>query len=158
MLKRLVSEQVSLRNMRAILDGLVQWGHNEKDTVLLTEYVRGALKRQICFQHCAGTNLLPAYILTPDVEDTVRKAIRQTSAGSYLTLDPLTTQQIVGRIKDAAGVLESLPYKPVLLTSIDIRRYIRKLIEFELYELPVLSYQELTPDISVQPLARIALQ
>ncbi|PPQ15247.1 EscV/YscV/HrcV family type III secretion system export apparatus protein [Bradyrhizobium sp. AC87j1] len=157
-LKRLVSEQVSLRNMRAILDALVQWGQNEKDTVLLTEYVRGALKRQICFQHCAGTNLLPAYILTPDVEDTVRKAIRQTSAGSYLTLDPLTTQQIVGRIKDAADILESLPYKPVLLTSIDIRRYIRKLIEFELYELPVLSYQELTPDISVQPLARIALQ
>ncbi|MGY2986254.1 type III secretion system export apparatus subunit SctV [Bradyrhizobium sp. USDA 4508] len=157
-LKRLVSEQVSLRNMRAILDALVHWGQNEKDTVLLTEYVRGALKRQICFQHCAGTNLLPAYILTPDVEDTVRKAIRQTSAGSYLTLDPLTTQQIVGRIKDAADILESLPYKPVLLTSIDIRRYIRKLIEFELYELPVLSYQELTPDISVQPLARIALQ
>jgi len=157
-LKRLVSEQVSLRNMRAILNTLVQWGQNEKDTVLLTEYVRGALKRQICFQHCAGTNLLPAYILTPDVEDTVRKAIRQTSAGSYLALDPRTTQQIVDRIKDAAGILESLPYKPVLLTSIDIRRYVRKLVEVDLYELPVLSYQELTADISVQPLARIALQ
>ncbi|VIO70579.1 Invasion protein InvA [Bradyrhizobium ivorense] len=157
-LKRLVSEQVSLRNMRAILNTLVQWGQNEKDTVLLTEYVRGALKRQICHQHCAGTNLLPAYILTADVEDTVRKSIRQTSAGSYLALDPRTTQQIVGRIKDAAGILESLPYKPVLLTSIDIRRYVRKLVEVDLYELPVLSYQELTPDISVQPLARIALQ
>jgi len=157
-LKRLVSEQVSLRNMRAILNTLVQWGQNEKDTVLLTEYVRGALKRQICFQHCAGTNLLPAYILTADVEDTVRKSIRQTSAGSYLALDPQTTQQIVGRIKDAAGILESLPYKPVLLTSIDIRRYVRKLVEADLYELPVLSYQELTADISVQPLARIALQ
>ncbi|KWV58251.1 Low calcium response locus protein D [Bradyrhizobium macuxiense] len=157
-LKRLVSEQVSLRNMCAILNTLVQWGQNEKDTVLLTEYVRGALKRQICFQHCAGTNLLPAYILTPEVEDTVRKSIRQTSAGSYLALDPQTTQQIVGRIKDAAGILESLPYKPVLLTSIDIRRYVRKLVEADLYELPVLSYQELAPDISVQPLARIALQ
>lgn len=157
-LKRLVSEHVSLRNMRAILDTLVQWGQNEKDTVLLTEYVRGALKRQICFQHCGGTNLLPAYILMEDVEDTVRKSIRQTSAGSYLALDPRTTQQIVGRIKDAAGILEPLPYKPVLLTSIDIRRYVRKLVEVDLYELPVLSYQELTPDISVQPLARIALQ
>ncbi|KYK45229.1 EscV/YscV/HrcV family type III secretion system export apparatus protein [Bradyrhizobium liaoningense] len=157
-LKRLVSEQVSLRNMRAILDTLVQWGQNEKDTVLLTEYVRGALKRQICYQHCAGTNLLPAYILTADVEDTVRKSIRQTSAGSYLALDQPTTQQIVSRIKDAAGNLGSLPYKPVLLTSIDIRRYVRKLVEVDLYELPVLSYQELAPDISVQPLARIALQ
>ncbi|MFK4532097.1 type III secretion protein V [Bradyrhizobium ottawaense] len=157
-LKRLVSEQVSLRNMRAILNALVHWGQNEKDTVLLTEYVRGALKRQICFQHCAGTNLLPAYILTQEVEDTVRKAIRQTSAGSYLALDPRTTQQIVVTIKDAASSPESLPCKPVLLTSIDIRRYVRKLVEVDLYELPVLSYQELTPDISIQPLARIALQ
>ncbi|WP_420969595.1 type III secretion system export apparatus subunit SctV [Bradyrhizobium sp. B120] len=157
-LKRLVSEEVSLRNMRAILNTLVQWGQSEKDTILLTEYVRGALKRQICFQHCAGTNLLPAYILTPDVEDTVRKAIRQTSGGSYLALDPRTARQIVDEIKYAVGSLEALPYKPVLLTAIDIRRYLRKIIEVDLYEIPVLSYQELTPDISVQPLARIALQ
>jgi len=42
-----------------------------------------------------------------------------------------------------------------LITSMDIRRYVRKMIEMELYGLPVLSYQELTPDITVQPLARV---
>jgi type III secretion protein V len=39
----------------------------------------------------------------------------------------------------------------------DIRRYVRKMIEQDLYELPVLSYQELTPDVNVQPLARVEL-
>jgi type III secretion protein V len=47
--------------------------------------------------------------------------------------------------------------RPVLLTSINIRRYIRKLIELELYELPILSHQEFTEEITMQPLGRIAV-
>jgi type III secretion protein V len=43
----------------------------------------------------------------------------------------------------------------VLLTTKDIRRYMRKLLEQDLAELPVLSYQELTQEINIQPLARI---
>jgi type III secretion protein V len=39
----------------------------------------------------------------------------------------------------------------------DIRRYMRKLIEQDLHELQVVSYQELTPDVNIQPLARIDL-
>ncbi|MBB6414115.1 type III secretion system export apparatus subunit SctV [Mesorhizobium sangaii] len=156
-LKRLVSEEVSLRNMRAILTALVEWGPKEKDTVLLTEHVRCALKRQICFRHSVGRTLLPAYILMPEVEDKVRNAIRQTSAGSYLALDPGITRQIIDKVRDAIGDVGQQPHKPVLLTSIDIRRYLRKIIEVDLYGLPVLSYQELAPDISVQPLARISL-
>ena len=39
----------------------------------------------------------------------------------------------------------------------DVRRYLRKLIEKELYEVPVLSHQELTEEITVQPLGRIEL-
>ncbi|MER9300162.1 type III secretion system export apparatus subunit SctV [Mesorhizobium sp. M0621] len=156
-LKRLVSEEVSLRNMRTIATALVEWGQKEKDTVLLTEHVRCALKRQICFRHSVGRNLLPAYILSPEVEDTVRNAIRQTSAGSYLALDPGTTRQIIDKVREAVGNVGQQSHQPVLLTTIDIRRYLRKIIEVDLRALPVLSYQELTPDISVQPLARISL-
>ena len=45
----------------------------------------------------------------------------------------------------------------VIISSIDIRRYVRRLIEGEFYDIPVLDYQELTPDISVQPVDRIRL-
>ena len=44
-----------------------------------------------------------------------------------------------------------------MIVDMDIRRYVRKLIELELYELPVLSYQELTQEITIQPMDRIAL-
>jgi type III secretion protein V len=155
--QRLVSEGVSVRNMRTILTALIDWGQKEKDTVLLTEYVRGALKRQICYRYSSGMNILPAYVLTPELEDTVRNAIRQTSAGSYLALDPRVTKQIVDKVRKAMGDVSRQPRKPVLLTSMDIRRYMRKIIEVECQDLPVLSYQELTTEIAVQPLAKVAL-
>lgn len=156
-LQRLVSEDVSIRNLRAILEALIEWGQKEKDSVLLTEYVRSTLKRQISYKHSSGQNVLPAYLLAPSIEDQVRGAIRQTSAGSYLSLDPSITKKLVDSIKRAVGDIGSSARRPVLLTSMDIRRYMRKMIEQDLYELPVLSYQELTQEINIQPLARIEL-
>jgi len=156
-LQRLVSEDISVRNLRAILESLIEWGQKEKDSVLLTEYVRSTLKRHISHKYASGLNVLPAYLLAPNVEDTVRGAIRQTSAGSYLALDPSVSKKLVESIKRAVGDIGASQQRPVLLTSMDIRRYLRKMIEQDLYELPVLSYQELTQEINIQPLARIDL-
>jgi len=156
-LQRLVSEDISIRNLRAILESLVEWGQKEKDSVLLTEYVRGSLKRHISHKYSAGRNMLPAYLLAPRVEETIRAAIRQTSAGSYLALDPAVGKKLVENIKKAVGKLPTTGHLPVLLASMDIRRYLRKLIEQDLYDLQVVSYQELVPEINIQPLARIDL-
>jgi type III secretion protein V len=154
-LQRLVSEEVSIRNVRTVMEALVEWGQKEKDPVLLAEYVRMALRRYISHKHSAGQNMLPAYLLSPAIEDELRAAIRQTSAGSYLALDPASSKRIVAAIKSAVGDPSAAVQRPVLLTSMDIRRYMRKLLEQELGELPVLSYQELTQEINIQPLARI---
>jgi type III secretion protein V len=156
-LQRLVGEEVSIRNLRAVMEALIEWGQKEKDSVMLTEYVRVALKRHISHRHSSGQNILPAYLLAPAVEDAVRGAVRQTSGGSYLALDPTMSRQLLENIKSTVGDLSRSMHKPVLLTSMDIRRYIRKMIEQDLYELPVLSYQELTQDINIQPLSRVEL-
>ena len=156
-LQRLVSEEVSVRNLRTVMEALIEWGQKEKDSVLLTEYVRSTLKRHISHQHANGQNMLPAYLLAPSVEDTLRGAVRQTSAGSYLALDPPVSKRLIEAIRKTVGELSGRPHKPVLLTSMDIRRYLRKMIEQDLYELPVLSYQELTQDINIQPLGRVEL-
>jgi len=156
-LQRLVSEEVSIRNLRTILEALIEWGQKEKDSVLLTEYIRSALKRHVSFKYSTGQNFLPAYLFAPNVEETIRGAIRQTSAGSYLALDPTVSRKLLESIKRTVGDISKAAQRPVLLTSMDIRRYVRKMIEQDLYELPVLSYQELTQDVNVQPLARVEL-
>jgi type III secretion protein V len=156
-LQRLVSEEISIRNVRAVMEALIEWGQKEKDSVLLTEYVRVALKRHVSHKYSSGQNILAAYLLAPSVEDMVRGAIRQTSGGSYLALDPGASRKLLERIKATVGDLALRMPRPVLLTSMDIRRYMRKMIEQELYELAVVSYQELTSEINIQPLAKIEL-
>ena len=156
-IQRLVSEDISIRDMRAVLEALVEWGQKEKDTVLLTEYVRVSLKRYIGYKYTSGANTLPAYLLSPRAEETIRDSIRQTAAGSYLAMDPDQSRTLLENVLSAVGKLGVTAQRPALLTSMDIRRYVRKLIERDLYELPVLSYQELAAEINVQPLAQIDL-
>lgn len=155
--QRLVQEQISVRDLRSILESLIEWAPKEKETVMLTEYVRGALKRQISYMHSKGHNMLPVILMDPTVEETIRKAIRQTSAGAFLALDPDTTQRFLKAIREAVGNNLQSSQKLVFIASMDIRRYVRRLIEAEFYDLPVIAYQELTPEISVQPLHRIRL-
>ncbi len=155
--QRLVQEQVSIRDLRSILEALIEWAPKEKETIMLTEYVRSALKRQISYMYSKGHNMLPVILMDPTVEETIRKAIRQTSAGAFLALDPDTTQRFTQAVRNAVGNNLQSSQKMVFMASMDIRRYIRKLIETDFYDLPVIAYQELTPEISVQPLNRIKL-
>ena len=155
--QRLVQEQVSIRDLRSILEALIEWSPKEKDVVMLTEYVRSALKRQISYMYSRGQNMLPAILMDPSLEETIRKAVRQTSAGAFLSLDPDTSQRIIKAVGEAVGKHKGSTQKPVLMASMDIRRYVRRLIESKYYELPVMAYQEVTPEISVQPVSRIRI-
>lgn len=155
--QRLVQEQISIRDLRSILEALIEWSPKEKDVVMLTEYVRSALKRQISYMYSRGQNMLPAILMDPSLEETIRKAIRQTSAGAFLSLDPDTSQRIIKAVGEASEKSRKSTQKPVLMVSMDIRRYVRRLIESKYYELPVMAYQEVTPEISVQPVSRIRI-
>ncbi len=156
-LRRLVQEQVSIKDLRTILEALSEWGQTEKDTVLLTEYVRSSLKRYISYKYSLGQSVLSVYLLDPEIEDMVRGAIKQTSAGSYLALDPDSVQLILHAMRATIKPTPAGGQPPVLLTAIDVRRFVRKLIEGEFPDLSVVSYQEIVPEIRIQPLGRVQL-
>ena len=101
--QRLVSEDISIRNLRTILQSLVVWGHKEKEVVQLTEYVRSSLKRYISHKYSNGQNLIPVYLLSQDIEEAVRAGIRQTSAGAYLALDPTVSSRFIEQVKATVG-------------------------------------------------------
>jgi type III secretion protein V len=158
-LQRLVQEEVSIRDLRAIMESLIEWVPKEKDSIMLVEYVRGSLRRQISYKYTVGSNILPVIIIDQGVEETIRKSIRQTSAGTFISLDPQVTKSFLSDLSKAhKGVKGHLSGgRCAVLASIDIRRYVRRLIEADHYELPVISYQELTSEITVQPVDKIKL-
>ncbi len=155
--KRLIQEQVSIKDLRTILESLSEWAQTEKDTVLLTEYVRSSLKRYISYKYSQGQSVLSVYILDPEIEDMVRGAIKQTSAGSYLALDPDSVQLILQGVRNTVAPPPPGGQQPVILTAIDVRRFVRKLIEMEFTDISVVSYQEIVPEIRIQPLGRIQI-
>ena len=155
--KRLIQEQVSIKDLRTILEALGEWAQTEKDTVLLTEYVRSSLKRFISYKYSQGQSVLSVYILDPEIEDMVRGAIKQTSAGSYLALDPDSVQLILQGVRNTVSPPPPGGQPPVILTAIDVRRFVRKLVEMEFTDISVVSYQEIVPEIRIQPLGRIQI-
>lgn len=156
-LRRLVNENVPVGNLRPILEAIVEWGRREDDVVLLTEYVRIALKRQISFRVADQNNVIAAYILQPSAEEVLQAAVQESSAGVFVNLLDDRVQSIATQIEHAFGE-SSADVAPVVLTTMDLRRHLRSVLLHNGIALPVLSFQELSPEFNVQPLAGIALR
>ena len=157
-LQRLVQEGISIRDVKSILDALSEWGRIEKDPVMLTEYVRASMKRYISFRYTGGRETLFVYLLDPEIEDVIRGAIRRTSTGSFLSLDPAIAHDILDAMRREISDLPPGAQKPVVITDMELRRFVRKMIELEFPTLTVLSYQELAPELNVQPVGRITMR
>jgi type III secretion protein V len=154
-LRRLLEEQLPIRNMRAICESLIVWGPKEKDILMLTEYVRGDLGRYLTHRATGGTGALSAVLLDPMVEKMIREAIKPTPAGNYLALPPDTMGAIAGNIRRMAG--DEPQAGLAVVTSMDIRRYVRRIVESEMKWLAVYSFQELGPQVRLEPLGRVTL-
>ena len=157
-LQRLVQEGVSIRDVKSVLDALSEWGRIEKDPVMLTEYVRASMKRYISFRYTGGRDTLFVYLLDPEIEDVIRGAVRRTSTGSFLSLDPSIAHDILDAMRREIGGAPPGAQKPVVITDMELRRFVRKMVELEFPTLTVLSYQELAPELNVQPVGRITMR
>ena len=157
-LQRLVQEGISVRDTKSILDALSEWGRIEKDPVMLTEHIRASMRRYISFRYAAGSDTLFVYLLDPEIEDVIRGAIRRTSNGSFLSLDPTIAHDILTAIRREIADQPPTAQQPVIVTDMELRRFVRKMVELEFQNLAVLSYQELTPELNIQPIGRISMR
>lgn len=152
--QRLAREGVSLRNARLLLETALEWSQKERDADVVADYVRLALKRQLCYE-VSRDGLIEVVLLSPELEDKLRNAMRQTAQGTYLDLDPETEQAILDRLGELSGTGGTPALPPVLVTAADIRRSVRKLIEEEFFSVPVFAFSELTQHARVQPVGMI---
>lgn len=147
--------------MRLILETLVEWGEKENRALMLVEYVRQALSRQICHRHAGSHKAMVALVLGQDVEQILRQAVRDTPGGSYLALDPDVSQRLVAafraRLAPEARSLELRQMTPIVVTSMDVRRFVRGFLTRNGFDHSVLSYQDIAAEFPVHPIGSIAL-
>lgn len=151
-LRRLVSEAVSIRNLRDILEALSEGAQRDKDPYALTEFARVALRRQISHM-VAPQGRLGAVLLQPQLEDLLRQAVRVSGGVAQLALEPDMARRVSKAVVAAIG-----RHSPAaVVTAIDVRWHLRKLIESECFDTPVLSYHELMPTLQLDVVDRVAV-
>lgn len=156
--RRLVDEDVPIRNQRLLLEALTEWGAKEQDPVVLTEYVRTMLKRQICNSIADDDRVIPVYLLDNDLEETIRSAVRQTTVGEYLALDDSVSASLVETVRQTVRAPIDRDARPAILASLDVRRFVRSLLSNnKLRNIAVLSYQDLSNEFTVTPVTTILL-
>ena len=173
-LRNLLDEEISVRDLRSILESLLAYRgaididlhryivfHASPGTVApslntfsgetlqsqqLTECVRIELKRVISHKYTRGGNTLVVYLLDPQIE---------TRLAESRMLELEKHKNLIAAIETELGGLPVTAQSPVILTTADIRARLRYEVEKEFPNLAVLSYQELNPDMNIQPVARI---
>ncbi|TWC66614.1 EscV/YscV/HrcV family type III secretion system export apparatus protein [Herbaspirillum sp. SJZ099] len=150
-LQRLLSERISIRNFKLILEVLAQWGGREKDVIALVEHVRGAMARYISHKF-AVDNKLRVVMLSAEMEEQVRQGIRQNSSGAFLNVEPAVSDDIIDKF---AMVFQSFPIAQkdlIVLTAVDVRRFVKKLLEVRFRDLEVISFGEVASNVEVNVL------
>lgn len=145
--QRLITEQISIRNIKIILGALVQWGQKEKDPLVLVEHVRSHLARYIS-AHFTCNQVLRAVVLSNPLEEMIRQGIRQSAGGTFINLEPAQLDHFYDAM---ALVMTPLRHRQdiVLLTAMDIRRFVRKLTELHYPGIAVLAFSEIVPSAQV---------
>ncbi len=155
-LGNLLKEGVSVRDLVSILESLADYAPSTKDVNILTEYVRQALSRQITAQYMPSKRA-QVVTLEQDLENMLMESIQQSDMGSYLSLDPSTTQNMMNSLAVQIQNLLALGEQPIVLTAPIVRFYFKRLTEQQIPDLIVLSYNELEADVEVKSSGMVAV-
>ncbi len=154
-LRRLLDEGIPIRHLRDVFEAITEVSARERDIVLVTEYVRIALRRHITQRYVGKDVSITALIAHPELEDTLRQAARGAAQSGQLAVDPQLPLRLSAEIRALRDGLGTVFERAVLLCSMDVRRHLRKLTEGDFFELPVLSFQELSGDARVIPVGQV---
>jgi len=157
-LQNLLKEQISIRDLRTILEQLADYGPSTQDTDILTEYVRQAMARPITKQFQSADGSLSVMTLDRQVEELIQSSIQRTEVASFLALEPTKAEKLLVKLQEAVEAMSpQIETSPVLLASPGIRHHLRKFVERFIPDLAVLSHSEIIPSVQIKTLTVVDL-
>ena len=154
-LQNLLREGIAIRDMVTIMETLADYAPTTRDTDVLTEYVRQALKRAISNKYFPGGETTSVVTLDPVAEQDIMNSIKQTEQGAYITLEPEKTQRLMQSVKAEAEKLENLGKNPIVVTSPIVRMYFKRLTREYFPDLIVISYNEIESNVELQSVGMV---
>ncbi len=156
-LRRLVSEGVPVRAMRTILEAMVNWGPQESSSARLSDRIRIAMARQISHRHARSDRVLPAWIATRPLEEALRTAQRNSENQPVRSGMPAPLSRALnGWFQQQLETLDN-DLQPVVVAASDVRAALQQWLKQHDIDLPVMAWQEIAPEFSLQAIAQIRL-
>ncbi|MCI0333754.1 MAG: flagellar biosynthesis protein FlhA [Planctomycetes bacterium] len=152
----LLREQISIRQLSVILETLGDHAPRSKDPILLAEYVRHRLARQICTRYRNTEGELHVVAFDPALEDRIRAGFEHSERGLFIRMSPQSVEAICRVIGDQVGKLVALGHSPIVLVSPQIRAAVKRLTENHMPNLIVLSFNEVTRDTKIVTVGMVA--
>ena len=149
-LRRLVDEQVPVRNIRRLLESIAEWAPREQTTGALVEHVRTALRRQICHRWATAGKTLLVLAVEGSLEEALRPALLAAPQGVTLLLDAQQAASLAASVRTKLSGCWSRGQIAVVLTAADLRRPLRTLLLQQGVTVPVMSFDEIAPEFTVQ--------
>jgi len=155
-MRNLLRESVSIRDLRTLLEALLEAAPSTRDPEQLTELVRQKLARQLTSSYRGPDGMVATMILDPTVEAMFRRSLSEIAAGTGGALDPRKAQELGDKLEAGVLRMQAQGLAPCLITSPELRRYIRAFAERRCPQLGVLSFREMEPSVGIRPIESIA--
>ncbi len=156
-LANLLREQVSIRDLRTVLETLADWAPSVKSPEKLAEFVRRKFSRAITSKYTTPDGVLPLVNLTAGLEREMGEALQQTDEGSFLALEPGIAQMIINKLARASEKFGEIGQTPVLLAPAHLRPAVFNFVDRFAPGYAVISHNEVAPNTKVQSLGVIGL-
>jgi flagellar biosynthesis protein FlhA len=155
-LRNLVKEGISVRDLRSILEALAEVSSQTKDPEQLTEMVRERLAPHITAQFKAGDGTIAALALDPRIEQLLRGSLHDIAQGTGGALDPEMLRTLTTRADAVVAAFTARAAQPLIVTAPDLRRYVRAIVERKAPQIAVASFREIESHVPLRILDRLS--
>ena len=155
-LSNLLREGIPIRDLSTIIETMGDYAPSVKDTDIMTEYVRQALKRSIT-RRFAEAGQLKVVTVDAQIENQIMGSVKKMDTGSYLALEPQMIQRIISSATSEINKIKDLVQYSIILTSPIVRVYFKKLIDQFYPNVTVLSFSEIENSTQIQSLGNISV-
>ncbi|MCH1920570.1 flagellar biosynthesis protein FlhA [Shewanella sp. A3A] len=153
-MQNLLNEGVSVRDLRTIVQTLLEYGPKSTDPEVLTAAVRIALKRMIVQEIAGPEDEVPVITLAPELEQMLHQSM-QATGGDGPNIEPGLAERMQRSLVDAAQKQEMVGQPAILLTSGMLRATLSRFVKHTIPNLRVISYQEVPDEKQIRIVAAV---
>ena len=157
-LQHLLTEGVSIRDMRTIVETLSEVSGKTQDPEQLTALVRPKLGRMIVQELLDMKDSLPVMTLAPELEQLLHNVLSNSNGNQNVVIEPGLAESLFSALREASRTVEEQGHPGVLVVAPSIRPWLSKMVRHRVNELTVLSYTEIPDDQAVKVIYTVEAQ